>query len=60
MEAWFKGAIPHEEFSQGGLSNPDESAIDLEEVVAGTALEDYPKGSEEKRLLDAMLLAVPR
>jgi hypothetical protein len=72
MEPSYKVATPHKEVREGRSFNPDEFAIALEYlkaerergpdflrlVNAFSAL--YPKGSEEKRLLDAMLLAVPR
>ena len=118
MEPWYKVTIPRKEVREGRSFNADEFAIALEQVVAGTARDDYrdpsqffaptcftrflrehaamglrasgrtnvlrallkaeidrgpdflrltnalsalyPKDSEEKRLLDAMLLAVPR
>lgn len=49
MEPWYKVATPRKEVREGRSFNPDEFAIAL-----------YPKGSEEKRLRDAMLLAAPR
>ena len=120
MNPWHKVVEPRDEVRRGRSFNPDEFAIDLAQVVAKTAPEDYrnptkflsrtvftqalkehagialrrlagetanalrallesevsrgpeflrlanalsalyPKTSEEKRLLDAMLLAVPR
>ena len=86
LEPWYKVATPRKEVREGRSFNPDEFAIHLEQVVAGSAPEDgrdakqffartcftralrertgmmlrCPKGSEEKRLLDAMLFAVPR
>ncbi len=88
MEPWYKIATPRKEVRDGRSFNPDEFAIALEQIVAGTAPEDYRdpaqflgrKGkttvelsdeaikahrreattSKEKRLLDAMPLAVPR
>jgi len=98
MEPWYKVASPRAEVREGRSFHPDEFAIALEQVVRGTAPEDYsdpakffsrtyttrvllwaeqqrgpdflrlanalsalyPKDSEEKRLVDAMLLAVPR
>ncbi len=79
MDPWYRVATPRKEVREGRSFNPDEFAIALEQVVAGTALDQihiamllqaagqanalsalYPKASEEKRLLDAMLLAVPR
>lgn len=52
MESWYKVATPRKEVQEDRSFNPNEF------VIALSAL--YPKGSEEKRLLDAMLLAVPR
>jgi hypothetical protein len=41
MEPWYRVVIPREEVRQGRSFNPDEFAIALEQVVAGTAPEDY-------------------
>ncbi|MGB4224817.1 MAG: hypothetical protein WBJ54_13465, partial [Syntrophorhabdus sp.] len=41
MEPWYKIATPRKEVRQGRSFNPDEFAIALEQVVAGTAPEDY-------------------
>ena len=41
MKPWYTVAIPREEVRQGRSFNPDEFAIALEQVVAGTAPEDY-------------------
>src|SRR5881296_700250 len=41
MEAWYKVATPRKEVREGRSFNPDEFAIALEQVVAGTAPEDY-------------------
>jgi hypothetical protein len=41
MEPWYKVATPRKEVRQGRSFNPDEFAIALEQVVAGTAPEDY-------------------
>lgn len=41
MEPWYKVAIPRREVREGRSFNPDEFAIALEHVVAGTAPEDY-------------------
>jgi hypothetical protein len=98
MEPWYKVATPRVEVREGRSFHPDEFAIALEQVVRGTAPEDYsdpakffsrtyftqallwaerqcgldflrlanalsalyPRESGEKRLLDAMLLTVPR
>ena len=98
MDPRYKVATPRVEVREGRSFHPDEFAIALEQVVRGTAPEDYsdpakffsrtyftlgvleaeqqrgpdflrlanalsalyPRESEEKRLVDAMLLAVPR
>ncbi len=41
MEPWYKVVQPRAEVSQGRSFNPDEFAIALEQVVAGSAPEDY-------------------
>jgi len=41
MDPWYKVAIPRKEVREGRSFNPDEFAIALEQVVAGTAPEDY-------------------
>jgi hypothetical protein len=41
MEPWYKVATPRKEVLEGRSFNPDEFAIALEQVVAGTAPEDY-------------------
>jgi hypothetical protein len=41
MEPWYKVAMPRAEVREGRSFNPDEFAIALEQVVAGTAPEDY-------------------
>lgn len=41
MEPWYKMATPRPEVREGRSFNPDEFAIALEQVVAGTAPEDY-------------------
>src|SRR5690349_25128762 len=41
MEAWYKVATPRKEVREGRSFNPDEFAIALEQVVPGTAPEDY-------------------
>lgn len=41
MEPWYKVVQPRSEVSRGRSFNPDEFAIALEQVVAGTAPEDY-------------------
>src|SRR5437868_9887706 len=43
MDPWYKHAIPRREVREGRSFNPDEFAIALEHVVAGTAPEDYQK-----------------
>jgi hypothetical protein len=43
MEPWFKVATPRKEVREGRSFNPDEFAIALEQVAAGTAPEDYRK-----------------
>ena len=43
MEPWYKVATPRKEVREGRSFNPDEFAIALEQVVAGTAPEDYSK-----------------
>jgi len=41
IEPWYKVVQPRREVRQGRSFNPDEFAIALEQVVAGTAPEDY-------------------
>ena len=41
MDAWYKVAALRKEVREGRSFNPDEFAIALEQVVAGTAPEDY-------------------
>jgi len=41
MEPWYKVATPRKEVREGRSFNPDEFAIALEQVVSGTAPEDY-------------------
>src|ERR671924_1092053 len=43
MEPWYKIALPRQEVREGRSFSPDEFAIALEQVVAGTAPEDYRK-----------------
>ncbi len=43
MEPWYKIATPRKEVREGRSFNPDEFAIALEQVVAGTAPDDYRK-----------------
>jgi hypothetical protein len=46
MEPWYKVATPRREVRDGRSFNPDEFAIALEQVVAGTAPEDYCKADQ--------------
>ena len=41
MDPWYKIATPRKEVREGRSFNPDEFAIHLEQVIAGTAPEDY-------------------
>ena len=41
LEPWYKVATPRKEVREGRSFNPDEFAIHLEQVIAGTAPEDY-------------------
>ena len=41
LEPWYKVATPRKEVREGRSFNPDEFAIHLEQVVDGTAPEDY-------------------
>ena len=41
MDPWYKATTPRKEVREGRSFNPDEFAIHLEQVVAGTAPEDY-------------------
>jgi Predicted ATPase (AAA+ superfamily) len=41
LDPWYKVATPRKEVREGRSFNPDEFAIHLEQVVAGTAPEDY-------------------
>src|SRR5262245_66466117 len=43
MEPWYKVATPRKEVREGRSFNPDEFAIHLEQVVSGTAPDDYKK-----------------
>ena len=51
MEPWYKVATPRREVREGRSFNPDEFAIALGQVVAGTAPRDYHA---------EMLLGIPR
>ncbi len=46
MEPWYKTVTPRREVREGRSFNPDEFAIALEQVVAGTAPEDYRDASK--------------
>ncbi|MFQ5741027.1 MAG: DUF499 domain-containing protein [Acidobacteriota bacterium] len=41
MDPWYKVVTPRKEVREGRSFNPDEFAIALEQVIAGTAPEDY-------------------
>src|SRR5215212_4642627 len=41
MDPWYRTVTPRKEVREGRSFNPDEFAIALEQVVAGTAPEDY-------------------
>ena len=41
MDPWYKVVTPRKEAREGRSFNPDEFAIALEQVVAGTAPQDY-------------------
>jgi len=43
MEPWYKSVTPRKEVREGRSFNPDEFAIALEQVVAGSAPDDYKK-----------------
>ncbi len=43
MDPWYKVATPRKEVREGRSFNPDEFAIHLEQVVAGTAPDDYKR-----------------
>ena len=46
MDPWYRVVIPRKEVREGRSFNPDEFAIALEQVVAGTAPEDYSKPAQ--------------
>src|SRR5262245_65913743 len=46
MDPWYKVATPRKEGREGRSCNPDEFAIALEQVVAGSAPEDYRDPSQ--------------
>jgi hypothetical protein len=43
MDPWYKTVIPRKEVREGRSFNPDEFAVALEQVLAGTAPTDYQK-----------------
>jgi len=43
MDPWYKTVIPRKEVREGRSFNPDEFAVALEQVLAGTAPADYQK-----------------
>ena len=43
MEPWYKLVTPRKEVREGRSFNPDEFAIALDQVVAGSAPDDYKK-----------------
>lgn len=51
MEPWYKIATLRKEVREGRSFNPDEFAIALEQVVAGTAPEDYREPAHSLRAL---------
>src|SRR5262249_36854182 len=57
MEPWYRVAVPRKEVREGRSFNPDEFAIALEQVVAGTAPEDYrdPKKFFERNVFTRAL-----
>ena len=48
MDAWYKVVVPRKEVREGRSFNPDEFAVALEQVLAGTA----PRGLTEGRSND--------
>jgi len=46
MDPWYKITTPRKEVREGRSFNPDEFAIALEQIVAGTAPEDYKNPKE--------------
>jgi predicted AAA+ superfamily ATPase len=46
MDPWYKITTPQQEVREGRSFNPDEFAIALEQVVAGTAPKDYTNPKE--------------
>ena len=55
LTPWHKNVTPRPEVREGRSFNPDEFAIALEQVVAGTAPLDY-RDAEQKRGLDFLWL----
>jgi predicted AAA+ superfamily ATPase len=43
VDPWYKHAVPRREVREGRSFSPDEFAIALEQVIAGTAPDDYTK-----------------
>jgi len=43
MDPWYKSVVPRKEVREGRSFSPDEFAVALEQVVAGTAPADYQK-----------------
>lgn len=43
MEPWYKVVLPRQELREGRSLDPSEFAVHLEQVVAGTAPDDYVK-----------------
>ena len=41
MDAWYKITSPRKEVREGRSFNPDEFAIHMEQIIAGTAPDDY-------------------
>src|SRR5260370_28888375 len=46
MEPWYKVVVPRQELREGRSLDPSEFAVHLEQVVAGTAPEDYVKAEK--------------
>jgi len=60
MDPWYKVATPRKEVRPPALLKAErERGPDFPRLASAFSA-PYQKGSEEKRLLDAMLLAVPR
>ena len=56
MEPWYRVVTPRKEVREGRSFNPDEFAIALEQVVAGTAPEDYTKPEQRSKTTREWLL----